>query len=133
MGDPLSGVLEERSVTLMGMLTLAMVVMELVLLVIMEVVLLSSDALSGALEAVESVKPMLMLSMVDMDSDITLYLETLSSQDLPQLDITQEELSAAASDQLNPVGDITTMPFLETPLSDDLESDTIQEVYSAVS
>jgi hypothetical protein len=95
--------------------------------------------LYGVLEAVESVMPMLRLTMVMVmevteeatDSRTTPYLAILSFLDL-DLDITQEELSAAASDQLNQDGDITTMPFLDTPISHDLAPDIIQEVFSAV-
>merc|ERR1712001_719808 len=93
------------------------------------------DPLSGALEE-RSVTPMLMLSVmeVDTDSHTMPYLETLSSQDLPQLDIIQEEFLAVESAPLHHTedGDMTTMLSLDIPLSDDPELDTIQEVFSAV-
>merc|ERR1712018_915463 len=134
--DPLSGVLEERSVMLM--LTLGMVVMvamDVVLPLITEVVHLTSDPLSGVLEE-RSVTPMLMLSVmeVDTDSHTMPYLETLSLQDLPQLDIIQEEFLAVESAPLHHMedGDMTTMLSLDIPLSEDLVLDTTQEVFSAV-
>merc|ERR1719412_2984123 len=149
--DPLSGVLEERSVMLMLTLGMAvMVAMEVVLPLITEVVHLTSDPLSGVLEE-RSVMPMLMHSMamevmvvmdmvllviteVDTDSHTMPYLETLSSQDLPQLDIIQEEFLAVESAPLHhgEDGDMTTMLSLDIPSSDDQELDTIQEVFSAV-
>merc|ERR1712038_1732169 len=80
------------------MLTLVMAVMvvtAVVLLPIMEVVHPTSDPLFGVLEE-RSVMPMLMLSGMEVDtvSHTMPYLETLSSQDLPQSDIIQEVFSA---------------------------------------
>merc|ERR1711981_1139431 len=74
--------------------------------------------------------PMPTLVMAVTDSHTIHYLETLSLLDLDS-DTTQEELLAGESDQLNH-GDMATMLSLETPLSDDLESDTIQEDDSVV-
>merc|ERR1712038_961536 len=105
------------------MLTLVMAVMvvtAVVLLPIMEVVHPTSDPLFGVLEE-RSVMPMLMLSVMEVDtvSHTMPYLETLSSQDLPQSDIIQEEFLAVESAHLD--GDMTTMPSLDIPSSDDLE------------
>merc|ERR1712141_785615 len=112
-----------------------MVAMDVVLPLITEVVHLTSGVPSGVLEE-RSVMPKLKLSVmeVDTDSHTMPYLETLSSQDLPQLDIIQEEFLAVESAPLHHTedGDMTTMLSLDIPSSDDQELDIIQEVFSAV-
>jgi len=96
------------------------------------------DQLYGVLEE-RSVTLMLGSAMEVMeatDSHTMQDLEILSLLDLDS-DTTQEELLAGVSDQpdhgvFSQLGDMATMLSLETPLSDDLESDIIQEEPSAV-
>merc|ERR1712165_40672 len=89
---------EDTEASALLMLTLVMAVMvvtAVVLLHITEVVHHTSDQLSGV-SVERSVMPMLMLTLMEVDtvSHTMPYLETLSSQDLPQSDIIQEEFLA---------------------------------------
>merc|ERR1711894_506784 len=120
-----SGVLEERSVTLMPMLMpMDMVVMEAVLL-FTQLVPLTVDVPSGV--SVERDLPN------HGDSATTLFLETLSSPEA-YLNIIQEEFSPDAESVLLNHSDMdsTTMPFPEDLSFANLVLDTTQEVFSAV-